>query len=245
MTQPDPSSPAVWIDGHPQLEAIAAAVWEHCRTEDSSLVVDDPRNIAVAALAAVLPASVDRADAQLASLAVNAGRALQDEKRHYEIACQENASLRATIDRVRRLHEALDAETDLTSPHDEITRGAAAQKIAAALDGWTDPAELRRVAAETRNTTETDGEVQQPICKCPAEICQCGHHQAPQPKEADGARVVAYRSALPGAMSIYCTRHTDGLGDGVTPLTSDDLPDGGMCAACGVDVLIPQPKEAP
>jgi hypothetical protein len=58
----DETAPAVWIDGHPQLEAIAAAVWEQCRTEDSSLVVDDPRNIAVAALAAVLPASVDRAD---------------------------------------------------------------------------------------------------------------------------------------------------------------------------------------
>ena len=25
---------------------------------------------------------------------------------------------------------------------------------------------------------------QQPICKCPAEICQCGHHKAQQPKEA-------------------------------------------------------------
>ena len=58
--------------------------------------------------------------------------------------------LRATIDRVRRLHDALDAETDLTSPNDEITRGRAARKIAAALDGWTDPAELRRLAAETQ-----------------------------------------------------------------------------------------------
>ncbi|MET8080062.1 hypothetical protein [Streptomyces sp. NPDC005303] len=47
------SPPAVWIDGHPQLEAIAAAVWEHCRTEGTSLVVDDPRNIAVAAYAAL------------------------------------------------------------------------------------------------------------------------------------------------------------------------------------------------
>jgi hypothetical protein len=46
--------PTVWIDGHPQLEAIAAAVWESCRTEESSTVVDDPRNIAVAALAAIL-----------------------------------------------------------------------------------------------------------------------------------------------------------------------------------------------
>lgn len=47
------AAPTVWVDGHPQLEAIAAAVWEQCRTEGTSLVVDDPRNIAVAALAAL------------------------------------------------------------------------------------------------------------------------------------------------------------------------------------------------
>ena len=46
----------------------------------------------------------------------------------------------AAIERVRRLHDALDAETDLTSPDHEITRGAAAKKIAAALDGWSPPA---------------------------------------------------------------------------------------------------------
>ena len=58
------AAPTVWIDGHPQLEAIAAAVWESCRTEDTSTVVDDPRNIAAAALAAllaVLPPPADRA----------------------------------------------------------------------------------------------------------------------------------------------------------------------------------------
>ena len=55
------SAPAVWIDGHPQLEAIAAAVWERCRTEDTSTVVDDPRNIAVAALAAI-SAAVDSSE---------------------------------------------------------------------------------------------------------------------------------------------------------------------------------------
>ncbi|MFF7190538.1 hypothetical protein ACFZAR_36205 [Streptomyces sp. NPDC008222] len=55
------TAPTDWIDGHPQLEAIAAAVWEHCQTEGTmSLVVDDPRNIAVAALAAVLPAPTDQ-----------------------------------------------------------------------------------------------------------------------------------------------------------------------------------------
>jgi hypothetical protein len=72
------AAPTVWIDGHPQLEAIAAAVWESCRTEESSTVVDDPRNIAVAALAAVLgmlPAgSEDTTTTRAATLRAEAAR---------------------------------------------------------------------------------------------------------------------------------------------------------------------------
>ncbi|MFD7705619.1 hypothetical protein [Streptomyces sp. NPDC059786] len=60
----DQTKPAVWIDGHPQLEAIAAAVWEKCgRSDSGGCVEDDPRNIAVAALAALLPPRADRAAA--------------------------------------------------------------------------------------------------------------------------------------------------------------------------------------
>ncbi|MFF5404585.1 hypothetical protein ACFY8K_16910 [Streptomyces misionensis] len=63
MTQPDPTTaPTDWVDGHPQLEAIAAAVWKRCgRSDSGACVEDDPRNIAVAALAAVLPAPDQRA----------------------------------------------------------------------------------------------------------------------------------------------------------------------------------------
>lgn len=61
----DPDSvteaPAAWIDGHPQLEAIAAAVYERCETGDGGIVHDDPRNIAVAALKGLL-APGDRDD---------------------------------------------------------------------------------------------------------------------------------------------------------------------------------------
>ncbi|MEV7364292.1 hypothetical protein [Streptomyces sp. NPDC091299] len=52
--------------------------------------------------------------------------------------------LRATVDRVRQLHDGLDVETALTSPDELITRGRAARKIAAALDGWTAPAPTAR-----------------------------------------------------------------------------------------------------
>lgn len=54
-----PNTAAVWIDGDPLMEKIAAAVWEHCTRHDSGLIIDDPRNIA-AVVAAVLP-PVDRA----------------------------------------------------------------------------------------------------------------------------------------------------------------------------------------
>ena len=60
------AAPTDWIDDHPQLEAIAAAVWEKCgRSDSGTCVEDDPRNIAVAAYAAVLavlPPPVSRAD---------------------------------------------------------------------------------------------------------------------------------------------------------------------------------------
>lgn len=47
-----PVDRAAWVDGDPLLEAIARAVWEQCSTEGTSLVVDDPRNIAAVAATA-------------------------------------------------------------------------------------------------------------------------------------------------------------------------------------------------
>src|SRR6478735_1226827 len=41
---PEPSPAPAWVDGDPLMEAVASAVWEQCRTENS-IVVDDPRNI--------------------------------------------------------------------------------------------------------------------------------------------------------------------------------------------------------
>jgi len=63
------AAPALWVDGDPLMEAIAAAVWEHCARDDEDmpqLVLDDPRNIAAAAAgparAAVLRAAADALD---------------------------------------------------------------------------------------------------------------------------------------------------------------------------------------
>src|SRR5690606_28906497 len=61
-TATDHTTPPAWVDGHPQLEAIAAAVWEQCgRSDNGACVDDDPRNIAVAALSAVRNTADDQA----------------------------------------------------------------------------------------------------------------------------------------------------------------------------------------
>ncbi|MFG2359430.1 hypothetical protein [Streptomyces sp. NPDC048521] len=51
MTDTDPTAASAgWIDGDPLMEAIAAAVWEHCGTDECGVVtIDDPRNIAAVA----------------------------------------------------------------------------------------------------------------------------------------------------------------------------------------------------
>lgn len=56
------TTPTAWIDGDPLMEAIAAAIWKHCRPEGTSLVVDDPRNIAAVAAHAIRTAPDSRTD---------------------------------------------------------------------------------------------------------------------------------------------------------------------------------------
>lgn len=62
---------------------------------------------------------------------------------------------------------------------------------------------------------------------------------AQQPKQANGDHIVAYR--LGGSQSLRCAGCAPSQrGDIWEPITSEDLPDGGVCATCHVDVLIPQ-----
>ncbi|MEU2426951.1 hypothetical protein ABZ619_39065 [Streptomyces sp. NPDC007851] len=57
-------------------------------------------------------------------------------KRAHVALAEQAGRDQAAIARVRQLHDRLAEETDLTSPDDPITRGAAAKRIATALDGW-------------------------------------------------------------------------------------------------------------
>jgi hypothetical protein len=73
---------------------------------------------------------------------------------------------------------------------------------------------------------------------------QHAHNTAPGPDTvADEDPTVAYRA--PGSGFLYCVGCCHGNGS-FAAMTSDDLPDGGLCDDCGVDVLIPQgPKTSP
>ena len=62
-----------------------------------------------------------------------------------------------------------------------------------------------------------------------------------QQAEEFGPDVVAYAHPV-HARAYLCRTHGDGK-PGLTPLTADDLEHGGLCADCGIDVLIPQTGE--
>jgi hypothetical protein len=57
-------------------------------------------------------------------------------------------------------------------------------------------------------------------------------------ERAPGLDVVAYRR--PDQPNVLWCRKHGARWWGLTPLTSEDLPDGGLCGECGVDLLIPQ-----
>lgn len=154
--------------------------------------------------------------------------------------------------RVRRLHDALAGEDLLNSPDDKTTRGGVAKKIAAALDGWTSPADrfpasllseaergMLRLALElAEEQTFSRGD----------EFTDDGTAALESLRRLANGPVVAYRNpSRPGV--LLCREHGDGWA-GLTALHAHDLPDGGTCTygdpaagpahACGRDVLAPQ-----
>lgn len=161
------AAPTDWIDGHPQLEAIAAAVWEQCRTEGTSLVVDDPRNIAVAALAAVLGVLPEAANqtAEVERLRTQNARMRHELEVMYGGAFDSLPSTQPA-DRAAILSEAADA----------LDRYVGMQSSDAAPEVYGARMlirELRRLAAETQQSGGaapeealdlTDGPVRCPLC---------------------------------------------------------------------------------
>src|SRR5690606_20675225 len=134
---PAPTAPLAWVDGHPQLEAIAAAVWEQCgRSDNGACVDDDPRNIAVAALSAVRNTADDQAaeNKRLRAKVFEWQGSYLDEVKVRQERDAEIARLRA--DRAAVLREAAD-------------RYDRSDRIVTQMFGHQVAAELRRLADET------------------------------------------------------------------------------------------------
>jgi hypothetical protein len=247
----DQTAPADWIDGHPQLEAIAAKgqVPPTAFTCGLCEVLDAPAAVA-------LPASVDRA------------AVLREEAALIRAHCPDH------LDAASAEGAWMDCHCDVADDMERRSAAESAPADAAHDDSETEGDALRCVCGETAVRSGDDW-VHEPgkggTClyrpkarpRCPA--CQTPHDLTPggmamracasilasladraaaaqQPKKADRDRVVAYRS--PAGTALYCTRHYDELGPLWPPVLSEDLPDGGLCTKCGADVLIPQqPKK--
>ena len=81
---------------------------------------------------------------------------------------------------------------------------------------------------------------------CYAERAASSPRATPKPAgvRKDGPRIVAYVLADRTELHCLCCTPTP-AGDIWTPVTADELHDGGVCSQCGVDVLIPQDGAQP
>jgi hypothetical protein len=206
------------------------------------------------AVLSVLPASVDRADVlrEEAALIVRhcPDHGPQDQDGSWmdchcavadDIERRVAAETRNTTEaedpaRIDRLRPEFTEHSSVEAIDAQLRRARAQQRRWHLRTEWLISLRADRVAQKARGDWPAASE-EQPATTPPA-------GGAPQPKEADGDSVVAYR--LGGSQSLRCVECVPSKrGDIWEPVTSDDLPDGGVCAACGVDVLIPQqPKEA-
>jgi hypothetical protein len=269
-----PELPAAWVDGDPLMEAIAAAVWEHCETDGLSLVIDDPRNIAATAAAVARASSSAPVEFELRGTAEIRAAAF-DEAANALAALGPEDSLvsgaQAWVEAVETLRRLAGEARD--------ERETQAGTLAAALDGIHD---LIATSSRDWGRYRVDAWLWAVLCGWDCEQTEhdetCTHGAleemaqlhgwdddtvakarryraavravtepaavAQQPQEADGDRIVAYSS--PGGTALFCTRHRDELSPYWPPVFSEDLPDGGICAhsTCGADVLIPQQPEA-
>jgi hypothetical protein len=109
MTDQTAADVPVWQDEHPLMEAIAAAVWEHCEKQPGSgIVIDDPRNIAAAAHLAVRAAARQAAGQPAAATTAGKAAALGTTPTDYRRYRHD-----AAVEEVREAAKGLYAETGL------------------------------------------------------------------------------------------------------------------------------------
>ena len=230
---------AAWVDFDPLMEVIAATLWEHCARDDEDMpqaVCDDPRTIAAFAAAVahahaagVAPATdqTERRDRYAATVRDRI------KERTFPPGAGAKAIFGASEFDIADVVMAV-ADTEQAGLRRRITElESQCRDVDRLRKDWV----AMRDRAEALDARVRDLAASQPPAAVPA-VDQTALRDRPTAADT-GDCVVAYRSPLPGALSLYCTSHIEELGACV-PLTSEDLPDGGVCAKCGVDVLIPQ-----
>lgn len=200
-----PDTAAVWSDGDPLMEALAAAVYEQCGTDPvSSIVVDDPRNIA--AVAATVARQV--LGTVTAPPETEAAPCPSPETHNWGCGCPTDEAPAA---------QRAEAEHVL---HDALTEGTAHAQVRQHI--------IDRYRA--------------------AVIAEHAHATPPAPAVTEEAHVVAYRDPT-NSRVLLCREHGEQW-QGVVPVTSEDLPDGGICTfgrlsslTCGRDLLATPAEE--
>ena len=222
-----------WTDGHPQLEAIASAVWEQCgRSDNGSCVEDDPRNIAVAALAAVLPPPADSAAEEAYRLALSTALGLGTAA-NWEAIRDRAEDLTAEVQGLTEAHvrQMEAAASDgraavLNETADHLARQAADASPSARDVILADAAELRRLADETQQSAGVcvhpdgyDGE-----CPCPPSCSCCTVTATRQPEETMHQQRVT-RARHEGAMEALrsAAEHMD-VGAAIGPVPYEVRP---------------------
>jgi hypothetical protein len=162
-TLPETTAQAVKLRDYWHAEAMSAT----SRIIELEGQLEELRRVAIATTdrAAVLLWAADQIDAETRQ--AKADEVLEPDK--YRPCRDASAQLR------RMAAEA--------GPADTVGQDGEAWNVPDARPGTTDH-------TLTQPEAQPAVEAQQPICKCPAEICQCGHHQAQPSKEAENPRTV-------------------------------------------------------
>ncbi|WP_189984581.1 hypothetical protein [Streptomyces capoamus] len=151
---------------------------------------------------------------------------------------------RAAEELAKHFAQAIWALKSPPPPGSEHYRSGWDDGLEAAIDAARDVL-LRRLAGE--QPTNSEARPDDTIHACPGRwggpSCRCFDKEQPTNSEARDApdQVVAY--VLAERVDLHCPRCAPTpTGDVWTPVTAEELEDGGICTVCGRDVLIPAPS---